>query len=247
MGRVLHPVYLSALLIVGMSLFTLVSERTAGKAEAPNILVASNPQSVDSLRMDFELAVLSRKLENISPSGLGACLFWNMPERLSCMTSLIEPTFAKKSEKKELKFIPPVYGIVTSGFGFRIPPHDSDKEDATEVMHTGIDLAAPREALFVAPADGTVTEITYKTGYGAILTIEHDASYETIYAHVGSLFIKVGEKVRTGQPLGVVGMSGKTTGPHIHFEMKIDGKFVDPQPYLDLVTKKELAVLMEGN
>ena len=246
MGRFLQPLYIGTVLLACMPLLALVPEKSTGKDVVVETRILEQPQSADAARVDFELAVLSHKLEKISPAPVGTCNVWSsMPDRLSCLTSMLEPKFAKASPDTEISFIPPVYGVVTSGFGYRKPPISKNRKQEKAVMHAGIDLAAPKNALFVAPADGKVSAIEFKTGYGAILTIEHAATYETIYAHVGSLFVKVGEKVRRGQTLGVVGMSGKTTGPHIHFEMKVAGKLVDPQPYLDVVTQKELATLVK--
>jgi murein DD-endopeptidase MepM/ murein hydrolase activator NlpD len=246
MGRFVQPLYIGAVFLACMPLLALVSEKSTGKDVVVETRVIEPPQPTDAARVDFELAVLSHKLEKISPTPVGTCNIWSsMPDRLACLTNMLEPKFAKGSPDSEISFIPPVYGVVTSGFGYRKPPFSKNRKKEKEVMHTGIDLAAPKNALFVAPADGKVSAVEFKTGYGAILTIEHAATYETIYAHVGSLFVKVGQEVRRGQPLGVVGMSGKTTGPHIHFEMKVAGKLVDPQPYLDVMTQKELATLVK--
>ncbi len=245
MGRFLQPLYIGTVILACMLMLALVPEQSTGSAVASSHSETRESIPAEAVRMDFELAVLSHKLEKISPTAVGTCNIWSsMPGRLSCLTSMLEPKFAKGTRDTEISFIPPVYGVVTSGFGYRKPPISKNRKKEKAVMHSGIDLAAPKNALFVAPADGTVSAVEFKTGYGAILTIEHAASYETIYAHVGSLFVKVGEKVRRGQPIGVVGMSGKTTGPHIHFEMKVAGKLVDPQPYLDVVTQKELATLV---
>jgi murein DD-endopeptidase MepM/ murein hydrolase activator NlpD len=244
--RLFQPVYVGTALLACIPLLALVTEKTAGSIVTVQVPLVHQAQMSEPARLDIELAVLSHKLEKISSSPTGTCNIWsNMTDRLACLTGMLEPQFAKGPDAKEISFIPPVYGIVTSGFGYRKPPFSKNGKKSVAVMHSGIDLAAPKNALFVAPADGKVSAIEFKTGYGAILTIEHVASYETIYAHVGSLFVKVGDQVRRGQPLGVVGMSGKTTGPHIHFEMKVAGKHIDPQPYLDVVTQKEMATLVK--
>jgi murein DD-endopeptidase MepM/ murein hydrolase activator NlpD len=98
--------------------------------------------------------------------------------------------------------------------------------------HEGIDLAAPYGAPVVAPAAGRVMRISHQTGYGLVLEIEHGNGIETKYAHLSKVVVQEGEQVTRGQPIAAVGNSGLSTGPHLHYEVHVNGKVVDPLTYV---------------
>ncbi len=98
--------------------------------------------------------------------------------------------------------------------------------------HEGIDLAAPYGAPVVAPAAGRVMRISHQTGYGLVLEIEHGNGIETKYAHLSKVVVQEGQQVTRGQPIAAVGNSGLSTGPHLHYEVHVNGKVVDPLTYV---------------
>jgi murein DD-endopeptidase MepM/ murein hydrolase activator NlpD len=98
--------------------------------------------------------------------------------------------------------------------------------------HEGIDLAAPYGTPVVAPAAGTVERVTEQTGYGNVLEIDHGNGVETKYAHLSRILVHVGQKVTRGQPIAAVGNTGLSTGPHLHYEVHVNGKVVDPLTYV---------------
>jgi murein DD-endopeptidase MepM/ murein hydrolase activator NlpD len=98
--------------------------------------------------------------------------------------------------------------------------------------HEGIDLAAPYGAPVVAPAAGRVMRISHQTGYGLVLEIEHGNGIETKYAHLSKVVVQEGQQVVRGQPIAAVGNSGLSTGPHLHYEVHVNGKVVDPLTYV---------------
>ena len=98
--------------------------------------------------------------------------------------------------------------------------------------HEGIDLAAPYGAPVVAPAAGRVMRISHQTGYGLVLEIEHGNGIETKYAHLSKVVVEEGQQVTRGQPIAAVGNSGLSTGPHLHYEVHVNGKVVDPLTYV---------------
>lgn len=112
-------------------------------------------------------------------------------------------------------------GIVSSRFGWR-----------DRGWHSGIDIANAIYTTIVAAEDGVVTTAEYQGGYGMLLCIDHGSDVETRYAHCAEFFVGVGDSVKRGQPIAVIGMTGTTTGPHVHFEVRINGTAVDPLPYL---------------
>jgi murein DD-endopeptidase MepM/ murein hydrolase activator NlpD len=98
--------------------------------------------------------------------------------------------------------------------------------------HEGIDLAAPYGTPVVAPAAGTVELVTEQTGYGLVLQIDHGNGVETKYAHLSRIIVHVGQRVTRGEPIAAIGNSGLSTGPHLHYEVHVNGKVVDPLTYV---------------
>jgi len=113
----------------------------------------------------------------------------------------------------------PVQGAVTSGFG------DGRR-------HAGIDLAAPSGTPVVAATCGTVTRAGTQSGYGSIVCIQHSVTFTTCYAHLSRIAVQQGAYVAVGQVVGKVGRSGRASGPHLHFETRVNGQAQDPAPYL---------------
>lgn len=118
-------------------------------------------------------------------------------------------------------FITPTRGRFTSPFGRRWGR-----------MHTGIDLAAPIGTPIVAADGGKVTFAGWKNGYGKIIIVNHENGYQTYYGHCSSFSVKAGDRVYRGQSIGAVGNTGRSTGPHLHFEVRKGGSPVNPKKYI---------------
>ena len=127
------------------------------------------------------------------------------------------------------RLVLPVAGRPSSGYGMRADPIQH-----TEINHPGFDLAAPTGTPVSAAAGGTVIHAGPAGTYGNLITIRHDNGYETRYAHLSAVSIKEGQHVDAGQQIGNVGTTGYSTGPHLHFEVRHDGKTIDPAPLLPL-------------
>ncbi len=128
-----------------------------------------------------------------------------------------------------------------SGFGYRLHPiHKIMK------MHSGIDFSAPQGTPIQATGDGTVVEVEYnRGGYGLHVIIDHGFGYKTLYGHMHSVDVKVGQKVKKGHKIGKVGSSGTSTAPHCHYEVHYKGKPVNPIDYvLDGLSPKEYQELV---
>ena len=98
--------------------------------------------------------------------------------------------------------------------------------------HEGIDVSAPMGAEIIAPASGTVTKVTKESGYGNVLEIDHGNGIVTRYAHCSKIDVRQGQRVTRGQRVAAVGSTGLSTGPHLHYEIHINGKVVDPLTYV---------------
>jgi murein DD-endopeptidase MepM/ murein hydrolase activator NlpD len=123
----------------------------------------------------------------------------------------------------------PVLGEIdsSSGFGMRIDPFIR-----APAMHTGLDMRGETGDPVRATANGTVTVAGVSGGYGKMVEIDHGNGFSTRYGHLSTIDVQVGKKVRTGEIIGRVGSTGRSTGPHLHYETRIDGDAVDPQKFL---------------
>jgi murein DD-endopeptidase MepM/ murein hydrolase activator NlpD len=110
-------------------------------------------------------------------------------------------------------------------------------------MHKGIDIAAKHGTDIVAMADGIVIFSGWKGGYGKIVEVRHANGLETRYAHNSANLAKEGDMVRKGQVIAKLGSTGRSTGPHVHFEVRRNGEAVNPMQYLDLSKKSRVARL----
>lgn len=125
------------------------------------------------------------------------------------------------------KLLWPVAGKLTSGFGNRHHPIFGGGR-----MHTGIDLAAPNGTPIYAADGGEVIQCSYSGGYGYSILIYHGGGFATFYAHLSGFAVSQGQMVKRGQLIGYVGSTGWTTGPHLHFEVRINGAAQNPLGYL---------------
>ncbi|KYZ75250.1 hypothetical protein AXX12_13905 [Anaerosporomusa subterranea] len=121
----------------------------------------------------------------------------------------------------------PASGAITSGFGWRNPP----VEDGTE-LHQGVDIAVETGTPVVATANGVVTKSGWTGGYGNLVQIDHGNGMETLYGHNSQLAVSVGQKVKKGQVIAYVGSTGVSTGPHIHYEVRVNGTAVNPMRFM---------------
>jgi hypothetical protein len=121
----------------------------------------------------------------------------------------------------------PTHGWVTSEFGVRDDPFTAER-----IMHAGLDVAARDGAPVLAPADGVVTFVGNRGGYGNMIIVEHGNGYSTVYGHLSKFIVKAGERIKRGTNLGAVGNTGRSTGPHLHYEVRVNGIPVNPRLFL---------------
>lgn len=139
-----------------------------------------------------------------------------------------------KDKEKLLACIPAIQPVRNkdlkqriSGFGFRIDPIYKTKQ-----MHTGMDFTAAQGTEVYVTGDGVVEEIEQKKwGYGNCIIVNHGYGYKTRYAHLSKFKVKVGQKLKRGELIGLIGSTGKSTGPHLHYEVEVNGEKVNPIGY----------------
>jgi len=135
-----------------------------------------------------------------------------------------------KEQQKILSSTPsiwPTRGYISSTFGYRNDPFTGKRE-----FHPGLDISTRLGNKIIAPADGIVVESSTKRGYGNYITIYHNYGYKTIYAHLQKRLVKRGDKVERGDLIGLVGSTGKSTAAHLHYEVRVHNKPVDPLDYI---------------
>jgi murein DD-endopeptidase MepM/ murein hydrolase activator NlpD len=121
----------------------------------------------------------------------------------------------------------PVRGWTSSEFGFRISPFTGQR-----AMHDGIDIATPEGMPVIAPANGIVEYVGVKGGYGNTVMVRHGGGVQTLYGHLQVSLVREGQKVYRGQRVALVGNTGRSTGPHLHYEIRLGGIAVNPRRYI---------------
>jgi murein DD-endopeptidase MepM/ murein hydrolase activator NlpD len=119
------------------------------------------------------------------------------------------------------------YKKITSGFGMRMHPVLKK-----EMMHNGVDFSADTGTLIMSTANGTVRSAEYANAYGNRVIIDHGSGFSTSYNQMEKYIVEGGQKVKKGEVIGYVGSTGLSTGPHLHYEVMKDGKYVDPADYI---------------
>ena len=172
----------------------------------------------DDYDLSTELSALQTSLVSLSKKAMNQ------------KTEISESVTSIKDRLDYLKAIPsiaPVAAKITASYGYRKNPFTSRGSE----FHKGVDFAAAYGTKVVATGDGVVLFTGYQAGYGKMVIISHGYGFTTSYCHNSSLLVKKGEKVKKGQAISKVGNTGRSTGTHLHYEVKINGKNVNPTKY----------------
>jgi murein DD-endopeptidase MepM/ murein hydrolase activator NlpD len=121
----------------------------------------------------------------------------------------------------------PVHGLLGNGYGWRRDPFTGMRD-----FHQGLDLVAPLGTKVVAPADGIVTRVGPSGGFGNSVFVSHGYGLMTRYGHLSAANVKVGQRIKRNDVLGAVGTTGRSTGPHLHYEVLVHQRNVDPVKYI---------------
>jgi len=143
------------------------------------------------------------------------------------MAAIEEELRTRISDQKNMPCIMPAAGVITSGFGYRRDPVYGGWR-----FHSGLDIAGPPGTPIVAAADGTVISAGWDQGYGLAVEIDHGKGVTTYYAHCSRLAVSPGMQVKRGEVIAYTGATGKTTGPHLHYEVRVNGVPRNPEKYI---------------
>ena len=191
-------------------------------------LAGINPAELKSPMGSGGALVGSRSLSMEELQGTLADLDKLTDQRVDLMTVMESRLFDQKIKKLMVPTQPPVAGgILGSAFGWRIDPLNG-----RSALHTGLDFPSPPGTPIVAAAGGVVVTQEYHPEYGNMVEIDHGNNLVTRYAHASRVLVKKGDLIKRGQKIAEVGTTGRSTGPHLHFEVLVQGVFQDPQKFL---------------
>lgn len=162
-----------------------------------------------------ESAALTKRMANLDLSFDRLGMAWDQRLKVLASTPSLQP----------------VGGYFSDGYGWRRDPIDGSRE-----FHKGVDIVAPMGTPVHAAADGLVVSAGRRSGYGFMVQISHGYGMSTRYAHLSKLLVKAGQRVKRGDVIGDVGSTGRSTGPHLHYEVFRAGVQVDPRKYLGSAT-----------
>lgn len=186
-------------------------ESGSGSAPAPTSAIDIRPAELWAQSVEARLARIIGLVEETEPR----------------VTTVVQGLEDWRSARAAWPAFWPVGGALSSPFGYRRSPFNYQWK-----FHSGIDISADRGVTILCPSPGVVLFTGYSGGYGRLIEVDHGFGVRTRYAHCSAIFVQEGDVVEQGQPIGTVGTTGRTTGPHLHFELLINGRQVDPLDYL---------------
>lgn len=147
---------------------------------------------------------------------------------LSSRLRLVEKKLSVQADQLALTpTMAPAVGVLTAGYGQRIDPFTGQPE-----YHTGIDISTPSGNRVFSPANGTIVKVGWEKGFGRVIEIAHGYGISTLYGHLDATRVSEGQRVHRGDLIALVGTTGRSTGPHLHYEVHVTGKPVNPLDYI---------------
>jgi murein DD-endopeptidase MepM/ murein hydrolase activator NlpD len=198
------------------------------ETEAQNIAQALNDDPV--LKKVFKTGPVGGSTADISTSELEGSLHENVELIRQRMTQVELNLSLQSKRTRNIRSTPriwPLQGKIGSHYGGRLDPFTGDSE-----VHLGIDITAPRGSQVHATADGVVMIASWQSEYGNMVVLRHPNGFTTRYAHLSKIKVKVGDIVNREDTIGFVGMTGRATAPHLHYEVRLNDRAVNPKNYL---------------
>ena len=202
----------------GTLLQTLNQELPDAATNIGTQLASADEKDPESVRLKRDQVELDQRVWTVGHEAL------NTEQQLQ---DLYELLFDQRVFLLALPTRRPSFGYFTSGFGIRRSPYGG-----VEKMHEGLDIANHYGTPILSTANGVVSFSGAKPGYGRTVIIDHGFGLETWYGHSAQLLVQSGQKVRRGQKIALMGSTGRSTGPHVHYEVRVHGTPVDPLSYL---------------
>ncbi len=259
-NKVLHKFKITDTLISNFKQYSLAAAATFVFAYVVllNLVVYSVKVSIDKRSISSDLASVTQKLQNIDSLQLQTKLN-RIDNNLSLIDGYLQNRgilrtenaggelqydvaishtdkvshFEKQSDVflNSLRDLPigyPYYGVRSSDYGYRRNPFGG----FTSEFHSGVDLKGPVGDPIYATGDGIVNRCDYYSGYGNAVVLDHNTGYQSLYGHLSSVNVVKGQQVKAGDVIGFLGSTGRSTGPHLHYEIRKDGEDISPEPFL---------------
>ncbi len=203
---------------------TRLADRRAAAAEARLVRLGLSPRAM--------LAVVEDRAAQGGPlSALATAADGSIDPRFQRLgLSLARMDALERSVAALPQALPASLEYISSGFGYRADPFTGGAD-----FHPGLDFKGPMGAPIYAAAKGTVSFVGWKSGYGNTVEIDHGNGLVTRYAHMSGFRTVVGRPVQPGEQIGLIGSTGRSTGPHLHFEVRVGDRAVNPRPFLEAV------------
>jgi len=197
----------------------LAAERVALDGSTP-LLAESEPMApgLGELATDDDIELLHATLDNLGADGR---------REEASLSELHEYFEDQKTLLAAMPSVWPARGWVTSGFGSRSDPFTGERS-----MHKGLDIAAESGTKVMSPAEGTIVFAGAHGGYGNVLVIDHGFGVNSRFGHLSEITVKVGQQVKRGAEVGAIGNTGRSTGPHLHYEVRVNGIPQDPRKFI---------------
>jgi Membrane proteins related to metalloendopeptidases len=208
----------------------------AGVIVAAGVSIAAHPAMANSAAASADISAPLRAAQSANQSVTGSedeqfrTLFssWQNFEETGLAVAKAKPSVSGGIASVSIPSRNPLAkDVMTSSFGMREHPVLGGRR-----AHKGVDLAAPMGTPVYAPADGKVSRASWFSSYGLYISVEHGGEMQTRYGHLSRLNVAEGQVVRKGDIIGYVGSTGRSTGPHLHYEVRVDGTAVNPIPYM---------------
>ena len=188
---------------------------------------SGGPTPIESSTLSM---LLSGKLDTINYQEISKQTFELLEEYKASMKSYSEVINHISKQRELFRYTPSIWpckGMISSPYGIRFHPIFN-----TRFFHRAIDIANKKNTPIVATADGIVVFSGWMRGYGNVIAIEHGQKYRTVYAHLAKSLVKKGEFVIKGQEIAKMGNTGRSTGPHVHYEIHLNKRPINPMKYL---------------
>lgn len=189
---------------------------------------SGGPTPIESSALSM---LLSGKLDTVNYQDISKQTFELLEEYKASMKSYSEVINHISKQREMFRYTPSIWpcnGIISSPYGVRFHPIFN-----TKFFHRAIDIANKKNTPIVSTADGVVVFSGWMRGYGNVISIEHGQKYRTVYAHLAKNLVQKGEFVTKGQEIGKMGSTGRSTGPHVHYELHLNKRPINPMRYLN--------------
>lgn len=241
--KFLHSGIASLVLILGLSAFgltTFIQSNYTVMAQADTEITTQATLSIPKTNSPKTAAQIEGQSISYDRPDLGDKYTINSGGPLSRYQLTSESEFEESKMEKELRiieatsnpaFLPAMWahiGKINNEYGFRRNPFGGRSYE----FHAGMDIDGERGDIIVAPANGIVMKSGWQGGYGRLIEIDHGNGLTTRYGHLAKLEVEVGDTVTRGQLIGLVGSTGRSTGPHLHYELRLNDKSINPRRFL---------------